>query len=56
MKKEYQKPELINLNESTGHGGDGYDPCNNGSGVRGRCISGTTPGEDCFVGNAPQPA
>ncbi|MEI6292418.1 MAG: hypothetical protein WCP36_01970 [Methanomicrobiales archaeon] len=50
----YEKPELIDLNESAGHGDDNYDPCNNGSGVVGNCITGTVPGEGCKTGNAPR--
>lgn len=37
MKKEYSKPELIDLNEETGLGGSN---CETGSGASGACISG----------------
>ncbi|MEI6292417.1 MAG: hypothetical protein WCP36_01965, partial [Methanomicrobiales archaeon] len=52
MKKDYAKPELIDLNESTGRGGPA-DPCQNGSGAAGFCNSGITPGFTCGTGTSP---
>ena len=46
MKKEYSKPELIDLNEQTGLGSN----CRNGSGEKGLCTAGTIAGSGCNAG------
>lgn len=49
MKKEYEKPVLIDLNEQTGIGGPAVD-CVGGSGARG-CGIGNVAGTFCDKGN-----
>jgi SynChlorMet cassette protein ScmA len=52
MKKEYVKPDLIDLNEKTGLG---RVPCENGSGAAGYCDTGNAAGFFCGTGIAGQP-
>lgn len=51
MKKDYVKPELIDLHESTGHG---LPNCTSGSGASGNCLNGNFPGSECQNGSGIQ--
>lgn len=48
MKGEYSKPELIDLNDETGHGNP---DCMNGSGNAAVCQIGTAAGSTCIGGS-----
>lgn len=50
MKKEYLKPELIDLNETAGLGHTAT--CRNGSGAYDPCQVGTGASESCIMGPA----
>ena len=50
MKSDYIKPDLIDLNDRTGHG----DECRNGSGNTGGCFNGNVASGspfNCSIGN-----
>lgn len=51
MKKEYSKPELIDLNEQTGYGRG----CVSGSGNVIGCFNGNAAGRECTTGAGATP-